>query len=127
MPVFIGRISEEIKTILYSQALAYVQPSIMEGFGLPILEAMAMGIPVMSSDGGALREVVGEAGIIVNLKSQISNSQIKDNFVNSLARAMKTIVDDAKLRNNLIALGHKRVNEFTWAKAARETLSVIAG
>ncbi|MFH2085371.1 MAG: glycosyltransferase family 1 protein, partial [bacterium] len=73
--VFTGRVSDQDLQSLYGGSVIYIQPSITEGFGLPILEAMSAGVPVISSDGGALPEVVGEAGIIVNLKSQMTNSQ----------------------------------------------------
>ena len=89
-----------------------------EGFGLPVLEAMVMGVPVISSDGGALREVVGEAGIVVQLGA---------NFVNSLAKAIERIIDDKKLQNTLISMGYERVKEFSWEITAKQTLRVITG
>ncbi|MFH2085168.1 MAG: glycosyltransferase family 1 protein, partial [bacterium] len=125
--VFTGRVSEQDLQSLYRGAALYVQPSIMEGFGLPILEAMSAGVPVISSDGGALPEVVGEAGIIVNLKSQMTNSQIEGQCVDRLARAMKRVASDKKLREKLINMGYKKVKEFGWEKAARQTLSILVG
>jgi len=126
--VFTGRVSDlEIKQ-LYAGAVMYVQPSITEGFGLPVLEAMANGVPVISSDGGALSEVVGEAGIIVKITNQkFSNSQINDQFAVSLAKAMKRLSDDKKLQNNLISMGRERVKEFGWDKAAKATLEILVG
>jgi len=118
--VFTGRVSDPELRRLYLGALMYVQPSITEGFGLPVLEAMAGGVPVITSDGGALPEVVGKAGLIVQL--------YKDrNFVKRLAEEMKRVINDPKLRKSLISMGYKRVKEFGWDRAAKETLEVIAG
>lgn len=126
--VFTGRTSELELQALYLGAQIYVQPSITEGFGLPILEAMSSGVPVISSDGGALREVVGEAGMIVKiLNPKFTNSQMGNQFPERLAEAMKTIVGDKKLQKKLIAMGRERVREFGWDRAARETLKVLVG
>ncbi|MFH1244382.1 MAG: glycosyltransferase family 1 protein [bacterium] len=116
--VFTGRVSEEELESLYLGAGVYVQPSVTEGFGLPVLEAMAMGIPVISSDGGALREVVGEAGVIIKLGNR---------FVERLAIAIKRVIDDKKLHNTLISMGYERVKEFSWEKTAQQTLNVLTG
>jgi len=116
--IFTGRVSDLELEKLYNGALMYVQPSITEGFGLPVLEAMQMGVPVISSDGGALSEVVGKAGTIIKLG---------DGFVERLARAMERVVSDKKLQNNSISMGYERVKEFTWEKTARETLSTLVG
>lgn len=124
--VFTGRVSQEVLQALYLGASLYVQPSITEGFGLPILEAMDAGIPVVSSDGGALGEVVGEAGIVVgisNLKS--ANSQIRATFPKRLAEAMERVVSDPALAAKMTAAGKKRVGGFSWTKAAAETLKVL--
>ena len=119
--VFTGRISDLRLASLYSGAMIYVQPSITEGFGLPVLEAMAAGVPVVTSDGGALPEVVGQAGVIVPLF-------YKDrNFVKLLAMEITRVVNDPKLRKSLISMGHNRVKEFGWDRAAKETLEVIVG
>ena len=124
--VFTGRVSDSQLHALYLGASVYVQPSITEGFGLPILEAMNMGVPVISSDGGALPEVVGDAGIIVKISNpKFSNSQIKNSFEVRLAAAMEKMVGDSKFRTKMISLGKERVSEFTWEKAASKTLKVI--
>ena len=125
--VFTGRIPDGTLSALYDGALVYAQPSVTEGFGLPILEAMAAGVPVVSSDGGALPEIVGSAGVIVNLKSQMTNSQIDDTFAERLAKALKMLITDKNLQNDLIAMGRKRVEEFGWDRAAKETLKVLTG
>lgn len=88
--VFTDFISEEHLPVLYSGAEMFVFPSLYEGFGLPILEAMACGIPVISSDSSSLPEVVGDAGILVDAKS-----------VKGLSRAISTVLQDDKLRDEL--------------------------
>ena len=125
--VFTGRVSDLELHKLYLGASMYVQPSITEGFGLPVLEAMNHGVPVITSDGGALSEIVGQAGMIVNLKSQMTNSQMGEQFVSRLARAMGRVANDQRLRKRLIAMGYERVKEFSWDKAAKATLEVIVG
>ena len=124
--VFTGRITDLELQRLYLSAWIYVQPSITEGFGLPVLEAMAYGVPVISSDGGALPEVVGEAGIVVPLKLRTSSNKVR-NFVTRLARAMEGATNDQRLRKRLISMGYKRVKEFSWDKAAKATLKTIMG
>ncbi len=114
--VFTGRISDLELGNLYSHALMYVQPSITEGFGLPVLEAMGHGIPVISSDGGALSEVVGSAGIIVSLNND---------FVSELAKAMSKLCENSGIRTKLIAAGNKRVSELTWSQTAEKTLKFL--
>ena len=116
--VFTGRVSDLELRALYSGTMMYVQPSITEGFGLPVLEAMAAGVPVITSDGGALGEVVGEAGVVVELGSH---------FVGELARAMERVASEPELRKKLISMGYRRVKEFSWDKAAKATLDVIVG
>ncbi len=114
--VFTGRVSDAVLDGLYSHAQMYVQPSITEGFGLPVLEAMGHGVPVISSDGGALSEVVGEAGVIVSLKN---------GFVSELAKTMGKLCENSEKRSQLIAAGKKRVSELTWSKTAKETFNYL--
>lgn len=116
--VFTGRVDDLVLHALYQGASVYVQPSWTEGFGLPILEAMHAGVPVIASDGGAITEVVGQAGITIELG---------DNFETSLAKAIVRIINDKKLRNRLITRGYQRVKEFTWDRAAKETLLTLVG
>lgn len=97
----------------YSNAIAFVYPSFYEGFGLPILEAMACGSPVITSDLGAMREIAGGAAILVD-----------PNSVRSIANAMKNIVSDPKLANHISELGLKRSREFSWQNAANKTILV---
>ena len=114
--VFTGRVSDLALSSLYQGAFLYVQPSITEGFGLPVLEAMGRGVPVISSDGGALPETVDKAGIIV---------QQGLGFAQRLAEALLRVAGEPKLYAQLIVAGRKRVTALSWAKAARETLAVL--
>lgn len=125
--VFTGRISAADLEVMYRGAALYVQPSITEGFGLPILEAMQRGVPVVSSDGGALPEVVGGAGMIVKLGNGELGVTIQDgdDFADRLRSAMQKVLREPKLRGKLVAEGKKRVRDFSWVKAAKETLKVL--
>lgn len=114
--IFTGRVSEETLSGLYGSCLVYVQPSWTEGFGLPVLEAMESGAPVISSSGGALPEVVGDDGIVV---------QLNKDFVANLAKQITGLVINKKARASYIAKGKKRVRVFTWAKAAKSTLKLL--
>jgi glycosyltransferase involved in cell wall biosynthesis len=107
-------VSDEEREILLKNCLAYVQSSITEGFGLPVLEAMAVGVPVASSEGGALKEVIGNAGLLFN------PYEVKD-----ITEKLELLVSDEKLRKELRAGGLKRVGDFSWDKAAQETCSML--
>lgn len=97
----------------YINAQAFIYPSLYEGFGLPILEAMASGCPVITSDYGAMKEVADGAAALVNPKS-----------IRSIRNGILKVVNDAKLRSLLTAKGLKRSKEFSWRKTAQETLKV---
>lgn len=116
--IFTGRVTEHALRTLYQGASVYVQPSLTEGFGLPVLEAMAAGVPVIVSDGGALKEVVGRAGIVVALGSH---------FVKNLSRALAALIRDQNAQKLLVAMGLERVKYFTWDRAAKSTLEVLVG
>jgi glycosyltransferase involved in cell wall biosynthesis len=94
-------------------AALLVTPSFYEGFGLPALEAMACGTPVVISDRGSLPEIVGEAGV-----------QVDPDDPPAIAAGMSRVLSDAHLRRQLEQTGMARAATFTWAKAARETLAV---
>ncbi|TXH00440.1 MAG: glycosyltransferase family 1 protein [Candidatus Moraniibacteriota bacterium] len=111
--VWMGRTSVEALRQLYLGAKLYVQPSWTEGFGLPVLEAMSAGVPVVASNGGALPELVGGVGIVVN------NGV---NYVGDLAVAMETVISDSVLATSMIAKGKLQVERFNWDKAAKFTL-----
>jgi glycosyltransferase involved in cell wall biosynthesis len=99
--------------VLYGHAALFVFPSLYEGFGMPVLEAMACGAPVITSNSTALPEVAGDAAVLVNPDDP-----------EALARAMLRVLEDSALRAGLIAKGRERVKRFTWQEAARRTLAV---
>jgi glycosyltransferase involved in cell wall biosynthesis len=95
---------------IYNLAKALAFPSLYEGFGLPILEAMACGTPVLTSDCSSLPEVAGDAAVLVDPCSQ-----------ESLSEGLHRILRDAQLREQLRAAGFKRAAQFSWSRAAEET------
>ncbi|MEI6690315.1 MAG: glycosyltransferase family 1 protein [bacterium] len=122
--VFTGRVSEEELKALYQGALVYVQPSITEGFGLPVLEAMASLVPVVSSDGGALPEVVGNAGLVLPVCDNQNPNQ-KSVIVAKWVDGLTKVLSNPRLRERLIAAGKWRLREFGWDVAARSTLDYL--
>lgn len=116
--VFTGRVSDSVLQVLYHHARVYVQPSLTEGFGLPLLEAMQAGVSIVTSDGGALSEVLGDAGVIVPL-SDLSS------FPTRFGVAIETVIKNHELSGHLVAKGKKRVNELNWANSAKETLKYL--
>ncbi len=106
---WLSYVAEEDKPSLYAGAQALVYPSLYEGFGLPVLEAMAWGTPVLASNASSLPEVVGEAGLLVD-----------PHDVDGLSQRMAQILDDATLRERLIAAGRERATQFTWDRCAAE-------
>jgi glycosyltransferase involved in cell wall biosynthesis len=108
---FTGRINQQEYVRQYARAWAAVVPSVYEGFGLPAGEAMACGVPVISTSGGALPEVVGNAGQIVPPKSH-----------HTLARAIARFCDHPELAKKFGRAGYERITtQFTWEQAARKT------
>lgn len=114
--IFTGRAPDHDLADLYAHARVYVQPSFQEGFGLPVLEAMRARVPVITSDGGALPEIAGDAGIVVPLASD---------FVNTLAAKIESVLKESKVRQQLIRAGMQRTASFPWEKTAEETLKVL--
>lgn len=110
---FTDWIDEADTPALISAAKMFVYPSLYEGFGLPPLEAMACGTPVICSNAASLPEVVGDAALLVNPKS-----------VDEIARAIKQVLSNSNLHARLSEQGITRAAQFTWEKAARETLAV---
>jgi glycosyltransferase involved in cell wall biosynthesis len=107
---FLGYVLQEDLPGLYAGAEAFVYPSLYEGFGLPILEAMACGCPVVTSNVSSMPEVAGEAAVLVNPEE-----------VNDIARGIQETLEN---REELIEKGKARAQEFSWEKTARETLKV---
>jgi glycosyltransferase involved in cell wall biosynthesis len=112
--VFVDSSNNEELACIYRGALALVFPSLYEGFGLPPLEAMACGVPVITSNVCSLPEVVGEAGILVNPLE-----------VDAIADALCRIVQDSGLRAALRQSGLQRAKEFTWEQTAQKTKTVL--
>lgn len=108
--VQLGYVDAATRALLYDSATALVFPSLDEGFGLPVLEAMAAGLPVLTSTTSALSEVGGEAALLVDPRS-----------VDSIRDAMRRLTQDAELRQRLTALGRSRAECFTWNNAAELT------
>ena len=110
----LGYVSDQDLAALYAAADLMVFPSWYEGFGLPALEAMQSGTPVIASNRGALPEAIGKAGLIVDPGDEAA-----------LGRAMVRVLTDDALRRQLIAEGYDRASEFTWERTARMTLEVL--
>jgi glycosyltransferase involved in cell wall biosynthesis len=111
--IFTGYIPDHDLSAIYSGALAFVYPSLYEGFGLPPLEAMQCGTPVITSNTSSLPEVVGEAGLMINPSSR-----------DDLCQAMLNLINNSKIRNQLSQKGIDRATQFSWSKCAGETIRV---
>ena len=98
---------------IYRAADAFVYPSVYEGFGLPVLEAMSRGVPVVASTTSALPEVTGDAALGVNPRS-----------VREIAAAIASVVGDVALAERLAAAGRLQAERFSWDETARMTLEV---
>lgn len=109
--VHLGSTSDAQLRTLFRGAAAFVYPSLYEGFGLPLLEAMASGTPVIASTAASIPEVVGDAGLLVDPRDQAG-----------WAGAIVRLATDQALRQRLQASGLHRASQFTWARTARLTL-----
>jgi alpha-1,3-rhamnosyl/mannosyltransferase len=98
---------------LMASATALVHPSVYEGFGLTPLEAMAVGTPVIVSNGGALPEIVRDAGILVEPEN-----------ADAWAAAMATISADSAARDRLRLAGRRRARDFSWERTAKQTVAI---
>jgi glycosyltransferase involved in cell wall biosynthesis len=112
--IFLGYVPEEDLPHLYSEAAAFVFPSLYEGFGLPPLEAMACGCPIVTSRAGSLPEVCGDAVRYVDPYD-----------VESIAQGMHEVLTDEVMRQNLRAKGLERAKLFSWERAAKEHLKIF--
>lgn len=110
---FLGRVSDEMLVRLLTQAEFVLMPSLDEGFGLPAVEAMACGTPVIATRVGTVPEVVGEDALL-----------LEPNDVEGLTAAIDQLIDDEGLRVSLGVRGRTRASEFSWERTARDTLKV---
>jgi len=111
----VGFIPDEDLASLYEEAEAFVFPSFWEGFGLPGLEAMALGLPVISSNTSCLPEVYGQGALYFN------PFEVKD-----MAEKIGMVIKDKKIREALIKKGFEQVKKYSWRKMARQTLDVYS-
>lgn len=111
--VFTGQVREQDKAPLFSAATVFVFPSLYEGFGIPVLEAMACGTPVVTSDSSALPEVVGDAGLLVDPYD-----------TDAISDGVRALLEDQARREDLARRGLERARLFTWQQVAEQTLRV---
>ncbi len=110
---FLGYLPQEDLPVLYSAAQVFVYPSLYEGFGLPVLEAMACGVPVVTSNLSSMPQVAGDAALLIDPLSE-----------QDLAEALDRLLGDAALCADLRRRGLERAALFTWERAARATIEV---
>jgi glycosyltransferase involved in cell wall biosynthesis len=110
---FLGRLDEHDLAVLYSHAGVFVLPSLYEGFGLPVLEAMACGAPVVSSNAGPLPEVAGDAAVLLPPEDPAA-----------WAEAIGQVLGSPGLAEDLRRRGFRRARMFSWQRAARQTREV---
>lgn len=111
--IFPGYVPDQDLDIIYRNCLLYVFPSLYEGFGLPPLEAMSKGVPVLSSDHQCMREILGESAFFCNAYS-----------TKSLLEGIEKILSDEALRKNLAEKGYLKSNSYSWRAMAEETLKI---
>jgi glycosyltransferase involved in cell wall biosynthesis len=110
---FLGFVPFETLRCFYQSAAAFVFPSRYEGFGLPPLEAMACGAPVVTSNASSLPEIVGDAAILVNPEN-----------VFDIAHGIKDALVDPALRAGLIHRGREQASRYSWARTAKQVLEI---
>ena len=111
--IFPGFVPDADLPALYAGALALAMPSLYEGFGLPVLEAMACGTPVACSNNSSLPEIAGDAALLFDPAD-----------VDAISDALRRILGSSDLQSHLRDAGLRRANEFSWGRAARETLAL---
>lgn len=111
---FLESVTDEDLPSLYKNAVCFCLPSLYEGFGLPVLEAMQYGCPVVTSNVSSLPEAAGEAAVYFDPEN-----------VEDITKALQSVADDEQLRSKLIKLGYEQVKKFSWEKTAKETLKVL--
>jgi glycosyltransferase involved in cell wall biosynthesis len=109
--VFTGYLPDEVLPTVYSQALFFVYPSLYEGFGLPVLEAMQCGLPVITSNNSSLAEIATNAALLVDATS-----------CDELTTAIETLLSDSNLRDRLRRAGISRASAYSWTSTATATV-----
>lgn len=109
-----GYVNEEQLATLYAHARFLAMPSLYEGFGLPLVEAMSFGVPVLTSSCSSLPEVAGDAGMLVDPYN-----------TNSIATGLLQMLKDDEFRNELAARSRLNASRFSWEKAAKETMAIF--
>jgi len=112
--ICVGAITDAELPLLYNSAALFLSPSLYEGFGLPHLEAMACGIPIIASNVSSLPEIMGEGGLLVDPKNS-----------NAIARAIEKVLSDRHLGKELISRGLEKAKHYSWKTCARKTLEVL--
>lgn len=110
---FLSQVSDEDLVLLYNGASLFAYPTLGEGFGLPLLEAMACGTPVVAANNSSVPEIAGDAAILVN------PADTRD-----LSETISKVLSDGNLRSELSYKGLKRAKEFSWERCAKETIQV---
>ena len=111
---FLHDVTDDELPLFYTHAEVFVLPSLYEGFGLPVLEAMKYGCPVITSSVSSLPEAGGEAALYVD-----------PNSIEDIASKIKEVLKDNKLREKMIKKGHEQVKKFSWEKAAKEVIQIF--
>lgn len=112
---FMGYVPSEELSRLYAEATAFVFPSLVEGFGLPILESMSAGLPVITSNEGALAEIAGNAALLISPTD-----------IHSLSEALARIIDEPGLGQYLRTQGYLRIKDFSWEQTAKQYQNVLS-
>jgi alpha-1,3-rhamnosyl/mannosyltransferase len=110
----LGHVSDAELAALYANAALLAFPSLYEGFGLPVVDALARGLPALISDRGALPEVAGTAAVAVDPES-----------VDAIEAGLRRLLTDADLRRRLSAAGRRRAARYSWAAAADAVLGIL--
>ena len=111
--IFVGQVNNQELIWLYKNGIAYIFPSLREGFGLPGLEAMEYGLPIISSNNQPLPEIYGKAAYYF---SPIS--------VNEIAKAVLKVINNSLIRKDLIKKGYQQIKKYSWEKNSQETLKI---
>lgn len=111
---FLGFVPDEDLPALYNRAEAFAMPSLYEGFGMPVLEAMACGCPVVTTNTGCSPEVAGDAALLVDPHDP-----------GDIAAGIRRVLTDPSLREELVERGFRRAGQFSWERCARETLDLF--